>query len=137
MDDAPIAADRALAREGEGFVVDLEAQTPDGRTEKINAEYLLVATGRGPLLQDAAGVAGLEAGGDEAALRQAHRDHGPAAVAAGQALAFRFSVAQGLCEAQDAVRAQARARTRAISHVTALSEIGRVARAGASNGCCG
>jgi len=29
--------------------VDLEAQTPDGKTVKINAEYLLVATGRGPV----------------------------------------------------------------------------------------
>ena len=29
--------------------VDLEAQTPDGKTTKINAEYLLVATGRGPV----------------------------------------------------------------------------------------
>ena len=29
--------------------VDLEAQTPDGKTAKINAEYLLVATGRGPV----------------------------------------------------------------------------------------
>ncbi|HJR61060.1 MAG TPA: dihydrolipoyl dehydrogenase [Vicinamibacterales bacterium] len=29
--------------------VDLEAQTPDGKTMKISAEYLLVATGRGPV----------------------------------------------------------------------------------------
>jgi dihydrolipoamide dehydrogenase len=29
--------------------VDLEAQTPDGRTTKLSAEYLLVATGRGPV----------------------------------------------------------------------------------------
>jgi dihydrolipoamide dehydrogenase len=29
--------------------VDLEAQTPDGKTAKIQAEYLLVATGRGPV----------------------------------------------------------------------------------------
>ena len=29
--------------------VDLEAQTPDGKTTKISAEYLLVATGRGPV----------------------------------------------------------------------------------------
>ena len=29
--------------------VDLEAQTPDGTTTKISAEYLLVATGRGPV----------------------------------------------------------------------------------------
>jgi dihydrolipoamide dehydrogenase len=29
--------------------VDLEAQTPDGKTAKIAAEYLLVATGRGPV----------------------------------------------------------------------------------------
>ena len=29
--------------------VDLEAQTPDGKTAKLNAEYLLVATGRGPV----------------------------------------------------------------------------------------
>ncbi|HEY0873821.1 MAG TPA: dihydrolipoyl dehydrogenase [Vicinamibacterales bacterium] len=29
--------------------VDLEAQTPDGKTSKLNAEYLLVATGRGPV----------------------------------------------------------------------------------------
>src|SRR5688500_11223970 len=29
--------------------VDIEAQTADGKTTKINAEYLLVATGRGPV----------------------------------------------------------------------------------------
>ncbi len=29
--------------------VDLDAQTPDGKTVKISAEYLLVATGRGPV----------------------------------------------------------------------------------------
>ena len=29
--------------------VDIEAQTPDGKTEKIAADYLLVATGRGPV----------------------------------------------------------------------------------------
>jgi dihydrolipoamide dehydrogenase len=29
--------------------VDVEAQTPDGTTVKLNAEYLLVATGRGPV----------------------------------------------------------------------------------------
>ena len=29
--------------------VDIEAQTPDGKTAKINAEYLLVAIGRGPV----------------------------------------------------------------------------------------
>jgi len=29
--------------------VDIEAQTPDGKTAKISAEYLLVATGRGPV----------------------------------------------------------------------------------------
>jgi dihydrolipoamide dehydrogenase len=29
--------------------VDIEAQAPDGKTTKLNAEYLLVATGRGPV----------------------------------------------------------------------------------------
>ncbi|HVL68948.1 MAG TPA: dihydrolipoyl dehydrogenase [Vicinamibacterales bacterium] len=29
--------------------VDMEAQAPDGKTVKLNAEYLLVATGRGPV----------------------------------------------------------------------------------------
>jgi dihydrolipoamide dehydrogenase len=41
--------------------VDLEAQTPDGKTAKISAEYLLVATGRGPV------TSGL--GAEEAGLR--------------------------------------------------------------------
>jgi dihydrolipoamide dehydrogenase len=41
--------------------VDVEAQTPDGKTAKIKAEYLLVATGRGPV------TAGL--GAEEAGLR--------------------------------------------------------------------
>ena len=36
------------AKAGSGGV-DIEAQTPDGKTAKINAEYLLVATGRGPV----------------------------------------------------------------------------------------
>src|SRR5262245_16158773 len=41
--------------------VDLEAQTPDGKAAKISAEYLLVATGRGPV------TSGL--GAEEAGLR--------------------------------------------------------------------
>ena len=41
--------------------VDLEAQTPDGKGAKISAEYLLVATGRGPV------TSGL--GAEEAGLR--------------------------------------------------------------------
>jgi dihydrolipoamide dehydrogenase len=41
--------------------VDIEAQTPDGRTAKIRADYLLVATGRGPV------TSGL--GAEEAGLR--------------------------------------------------------------------
>jgi len=41
--------------------VDLEAQTPDGKTARISAEYLLVATGRGPV------TSGL--GAEEAGLR--------------------------------------------------------------------
>jgi dihydrolipoyl dehydrogenase len=41
--------------------VDLEAQTPDGTSIKLNAEYLLVATGRGPV------TSGL--GAEEAGLR--------------------------------------------------------------------
>jgi dihydrolipoamide dehydrogenase len=36
------------AKAGTGGV-DLEAQTPDGKTTKLSAEYLLVATGRGPV----------------------------------------------------------------------------------------
>jgi dihydrolipoyl dehydrogenase len=41
--------------------VDIEAQTPDGRTAKIRVDYLLVATGRGPV------TSGL--GAEEAGLR--------------------------------------------------------------------
>ena len=41
--------------------VDVEAQTPDGKTVKLKAEYLLVATGRGPV------TSGL--GAEEAGLR--------------------------------------------------------------------
>jgi dihydrolipoamide dehydrogenase len=41
--------------------VDLEAQTPDGKTTRLTAEYLLVATGRGPVTM------GL--GAEEAGLR--------------------------------------------------------------------
>ncbi|HET7699193.1 MAG TPA: dihydrolipoyl dehydrogenase [Vicinamibacterales bacterium] len=41
--------------------VDLEAQTPDGKSQKLSAEYLLVATGRGPV------TGGL--GAEEAGLR--------------------------------------------------------------------
>lgn len=32
--------------------VDLEAQLPDGKTEKYHGDYLLVATGRGPVTED-------------------------------------------------------------------------------------
>ena len=39
-----------------GSGVDLEAQTPDGTSQKISAEYVLVATGRGPVT-DALGAA--------------------------------------------------------------------------------
>ncbi|MEO6212561.1 MAG: FAD-dependent oxidoreductase, partial [Vicinamibacterales bacterium] len=39
--------------------VEIEAQSPDGKTTKINAEYLLVATGRGPVT---AGLGAEEAG---------------------------------------------------------------------------
>ena len=39
--------------------VDLEAQAPDGKTTKLTAEYLLVATGRGPVT---AGLGAEEAG---------------------------------------------------------------------------
>ena len=38
--------------------VDIEAQLPDGKTEKMTADYLLVATGRGPVTQGL-GVEGL------------------------------------------------------------------------------
>ena len=48
------------ARSGSA-VVDIEAQTPDGKSIKIDAEYLLVATGRGPV------TSGL--GAEEAGLR--------------------------------------------------------------------
>jgi dihydrolipoamide dehydrogenase len=41
--------------------VDIEAQTPDGKTTKLKAEYLLVATGRGPV------TSGL--GAEEAGIR--------------------------------------------------------------------
>jgi dihydrolipoamide dehydrogenase len=41
--------------------VDLEAQTPDGKSQKLNAEYLLVATGRGPVTNSlGAAEAGLQ-----------------------------------------------------------------------------
>ena len=41
--------------------VDLEAQTSDGKTQKITAEYVLVATGRGPVTDRlGAGEAGLQ-----------------------------------------------------------------------------
>ena len=44
-----------------GDSVEIEAQTPDGKTSKLKAEYLLVATGRGPV------TSGL--GAEEAGLR--------------------------------------------------------------------
>ena len=51
--------------------VDIEAQTPDGRTARIRVDYLLVATGRGPV------TSGL--GAEEAGLRlergYVHVDH--------------------------------------------------------------
>jgi dihydrolipoamide dehydrogenase len=50
----------ASATAGAGNV-DVEAQTPDGKTVKLKAEYLLVATGRGPV------TSGL--GAEEAGLR--------------------------------------------------------------------
>ena len=47
--------------------VDVEAQTPDGKTAKLKAEYLLVATGRGPV------TSGL--GAEEAGLASRARIH--------------------------------------------------------------
>ena len=40
---------KVLSAKAGSASVDLEAQTPDGKTTKISAEYLLVATGRGPV----------------------------------------------------------------------------------------
>jgi dihydrolipoamide dehydrogenase len=52
---------RVTSAKAGGSGVDLEAQTPDGKSVKLNAEYLLVATGRGPV------TSGL--GAEEAGLR--------------------------------------------------------------------
>ena len=52
---------RVTSARGGAAGVDLEAQTPDGKTVKIGADYLLVATGRGPV------TSGL--GAEEAGLR--------------------------------------------------------------------
>jgi dihydrolipoyl dehydrogenase len=56
-----LAGTRVTSAKAGATSVDLEAQTPDGKTVKVNAEYLLVATGRGPV------TSGL--GAEEAGLR--------------------------------------------------------------------
>ena len=52
---------RVTSAKSGSTTVDIEAQTPDGKSIKIDAEYLLVATGRGPV------TSGL--GAEEAGLR--------------------------------------------------------------------
>jgi dihydrolipoamide dehydrogenase len=52
---------RVTSAKAGAAAVDLEAQTPDGKATKLSAEYLLVATGRGPV------TSGL--GAEEAGLR--------------------------------------------------------------------
>jgi dihydrolipoamide dehydrogenase len=52
---------KVTAARVKGDAVDLDAQTPDGASKRLSAEYLLVATGRGPV------TSGL--GAEEAGLR--------------------------------------------------------------------
>jgi len=46
---AILAGTKVTSARNTGSAVDLEAQTPDGKTARITAELLLVATGRGPV----------------------------------------------------------------------------------------
>jgi dihydrolipoamide dehydrogenase len=69
--------------------VDLEAQTPDGKTTKISAEYLLVATGRGPVTSGlGAEEAGLQMDRGYIKVDHDYRTSVPAISAIGDVITF-------------------------------------------------
>jgi dihydrolipoamide dehydrogenase len=69
--------------------VELEAQTPDGKTAKIAAEYLLVATGRGPVTKGlGAEEAGLTLEGGYIRVDEQYRTGVPGISAIGDVITF-------------------------------------------------
>jgi dihydrolipoamide dehydrogenase len=69
--------------------VDLEAQGPDGKTQKISAEYLLVATGRGPVTDRLrAAEAGLQLDRGYVKVDEAYRTGVPGISAIGDVITF-------------------------------------------------
>jgi len=69
--------------------VDIEAQTPDGKTVKIVADYLLVATGRGPVTSGlGAEEAGLRLEGGYVHVDQEFRTSVPGISAIGDVITF-------------------------------------------------
>src|ERR671912_1850638 len=69
--------------------VDLEAQTPDGKTTKLNAEYLLVATGRGPVTSGlGAEEAGLQLDRGYVRVDSQYRTNVPGVSAIGDVITF-------------------------------------------------
>ena len=69
--------------------VDLEAQTPDGNTTKISAEYLLVATGRGPVTSGlGAEEAGLQMDRGYVRVDREYRTNVPGISAIGDVITF-------------------------------------------------
>ncbi len=69
--------------------VDLEAQTPDGKTTKISAEYLLVATGRGPVTNGlGADDAGLQMERGYVRVDREYRTNVPGISAIGDVITF-------------------------------------------------
>jgi dihydrolipoamide dehydrogenase len=69
--------------------VTLEAQTPDGKTAKLNAEYLLVATGRGPVTSGlGAEEAGLQMDRGYIRVDSQYRTNAPGVSAIGDVITF-------------------------------------------------
>ena len=69
--------------------VALEAQTPDGKTAKLNAEYLLVATGRGPVTSGlGAEEAGLQMDRGYIRVDSQYRTNAPGVSAIGDVITF-------------------------------------------------
>ncbi len=112
-----------------GDGVDLEAQLPDGKTEKYHGDYLLVATGRGPVTEGlGAEAAGLKLERGYVRVDEHYRTGVPGISAVGDVITFgkpghpqlaHVSTAEGLIVADQVAGREA--RTLNYDHVPACT----------------
>jgi dihydrolipoamide dehydrogenase len=98
--------------------VDLEVQLPDGKVEKLHADYLLVATGRGPVTEGlGAAEAGLRTDRGYIVVDEFYRTGVPAVSAVGDVISFgkpghpqlaHVSTAEGIAVAERIAGLEAR-----------------------------